>query len=122
MSELSRRDFLRGVMGAALAVILAALLGGRGRWTMAADMETTPQGVVNALTGLDTWILVQPKAVAPLPGESFDLSVCKGLVITDVPRELAQQAADRQREADFSEDVHPSSFPLRRGNWRSFSR
>jgi len=62
MSELSRRDFLKAVVGAALAVILAALLGGRGGWTMAADMETTPQGVVNALTGLDTWILVQPKA------------------------------------------------------------
>ena len=71
------------------------MLGGLGGWTLAADMETTPQGVAKTLTGLDTWILAQPKALAPLPGESFDLSACKGFVITDVPRELAQQAADR---------------------------
>ena len=40
---------------------------------MAADMETTPHGVAKALTDRNTWILVQPKAAAPLPGEFFDL-------------------------------------------------
>ena len=47
---------------AALAVILASLFGGLGGWTLAADMETTPQGVAKALTDMNTWILVQPKA------------------------------------------------------------
>ncbi len=58
-------------------------------------METTPHGVAKVLTGLDTWILVQPKALAPLPGESFDLSVCKGFAVAGIPHQLAQQAADR---------------------------
>ncbi len=80
---------------AAIAAILASLFGGLGGWTLAADMETTPHGVAKALTGLDTWILVQPKALAPLPGESFDLSVCKGFAAAGIPRQLAQQAADR---------------------------
>ena len=75
---------------ASLAVVLASVFGGLGGWTLAAEMETTPQGVAKTLTELDTWILMQPKALAPLPGESFDLSVCKGFVITDIPRELAQ--------------------------------
>ncbi len=83
------------VLGIALVTLLCGFCGG----SQAADMETTPQGVVKTLSALDTWILVQPKTVAALPGESFDLSACKGLLNTDVPREVAQQAADRLNAA-----------------------
>ncbi len=96
---------------AAFAAILTVLSCGLGGWAPAADMETTPQAVAKTLTDLDTWILVQPKAVSALADASFDLSVCKGIAAKDVPRALAQQAADRIFAASGARPALPDTAP-----------
>ena len=43
--------------------------------------ETDPQAVAQCLASLDTWIIAQPKTVLALPGASFPLNQCKGVVV-----------------------------------------
>lgn len=45
------------------------------------EIETNPQTVARCLASLDAWIIAQPKAVRPLPGVSFQLNQCKGIVL-----------------------------------------
>ncbi len=45
------------------------------------EIETNPQTVARCLASLDAWIIAQPKAVRPLPGVSFQLNRCKGIVM-----------------------------------------
>jgi hypothetical protein len=52
------------------------------------------QATAKILTSLDAWIVAQPKIARPIPGVSFNLADCKGIIAgPDVPRELAQQLA-----------------------------
>ena len=46
-------------------------------WTSAA--QDAPH-IAKTLSTMDTWILAQPKSVETLPGVSFDLANCKGIV------------------------------------------
>jgi hypothetical protein len=45
------------------------------------EIETNPQAVARCLASLDAWIIAQPKAVRPLPGVSFPLDRCEGIVM-----------------------------------------
>jgi Glycosyl hydrolase family 20, domain 2 len=49
--------------------------------TASQGLETNPQAVARCLASLDAWIVAQPKAVRPLPGVSFSLARCKGIVL-----------------------------------------
>ncbi|MFA6242117.1 MAG: glycoside hydrolase family 20 zincin-like fold domain-containing protein [Candidatus Hydrogenedentales bacterium] len=59
--------------------------------------EQDAQSVAKSLAAVDTWVLAQPKSVETLPGVSFDLATCKGIVAGggDAARNLRQRAADR---------------------------
>ncbi|HPG66813.1 MAG TPA: glycoside hydrolase family 20 zincin-like fold domain-containing protein [Candidatus Hydrogenedentes bacterium] len=58
--------------------------------------EQDAQTVATALSGMDAWILAPPKSVEPLPGVSFDLADCKGIVcVGEGARELRPWAAAR---------------------------
>jgi L-ascorbate metabolism protein UlaG (beta-lactamase superfamily) len=94
-----------------LALTLTALLFTLSANAFAAIMETTPQGVAQTLTALDTWVLAQPKAVTARPDASFDLSACKGIVTTDVPRKLAQKLSDRLAAATGMQLSLPDTVP-----------
>ncbi|MCX5771066.1 MAG: hypothetical protein NTZ09_12465 [Candidatus Hydrogenedentes bacterium] len=66
-----------------------------------ATAEQDAQAVARALTAMDAWVLVQPKFVEPLPGVSFDLAACKGIVAEGggAARDLRQWAAARLNAA-----------------------
>ena len=83
---------MKRFVGVALLAVLA-------NCAVAADVPTAPGETAKTLAALDTWILVQPKQVEALPGATFDLAAAAGIVATDVPPELARQAADRLANA-----------------------
>lgn len=61
-----------------------------------------PQAAAKALAVKDTWVIAQPKEVAPLEGVTFDLSGCKGIVANPgdaAARSLAEWAADQLTQA-----------------------
>jgi hypothetical protein len=60
------------------------------------ELETKPQAVAQCLASLDAWIIAQPKAVRVVPGVSFELRQCKGIVLEGTGQsgsELAERAA-----------------------------
>lgn len=58
-----------------------------------------PQSVAKTLSSMDTWLLTPPKSIEPLPGLSFDLAACKGIVGEGLAKDLCQQASDRLAES-----------------------
>lgn len=82
------------------AVVMAALLFlfHSGRATALQDAKA----VAGTLAAMDTWILVQPKSVVSLPGVSFDLAACKGIVLSgevDEQNDLLEWASARLADA-----------------------
>jgi hypothetical protein len=60
------------------------------------ELETDPPAVAQCLASLDAWIIAQPKAVRALPGVSFQLDRCEGIVVEAMGRDaadLGEQAA-----------------------------
>ena len=86
-----KRSCCRGIETLRLAGVCVLLISA---W---ASAEQDAQSVAKALTAMDAWILAQPKSVEPLPGVSFDLAGCKGIVAEggDGARDLRPWAAER---------------------------
>lgn len=76
-----------------------------------ASGEQDAPSVAKALTATDTWIVAQPKFVEPIPGVSFDLATCKGVVAAegDKARDLVPWASERVAAANGVRLPLPSS-------------
>ncbi len=82
-----RREMERFSLAVVCAVLISAPAFG------ASDAPSVAQ----ALTAMDAWVLAPPKSVEPLPGVSFDLAGCTGIVAMggDAARELQSWTAGR---------------------------
>ncbi|MDQ1255826.1 MAG: hypothetical protein QG656_420 [Candidatus Hydrogenedentes bacterium] len=85
----------RGIELLGVAGMCAVLVSA---WAFA---EQDAQSVAQTLIAMDTWIVAQPKSVEPLPGVSFDLAACRGIVAEGggEARDLRERAAGRLAEA-----------------------
>lgn len=59
--------------------------------------QQNAQDIAQVLAGTDTWLLAPPKSVEALPGVSFDLKICKGIV--DPAKALGGRAVARLADA-----------------------